>query len=173
MAKKQLCGDKWISLWQDDSGTLIVKMDDGVTIVPVNDRGEVLLISEPSVAYNGLRSLLLPAGALEPDEDPADSANRELQEEIGYKANRLDSLGVIYSSIKYVDEKFHVYLARDLEVSRLEGDEPGGWIEAQNPVPLSEIDSLIADGRLLNASTIAALFLARNFIEKENRNSRH
>jgi len=168
MAKKQLCGDQWISLWQHDSGTLTVKMDDGVVIVPVNEKGEVLFISEPSIAYDGLRSLLLPAGALEPDEDPADSANRELQEEIGYKANRLDSLGVIYASIKYVEEKFHIFLARDLEESVLEGDEPENWIETQNPIPLSEIETLIAEGKLLNSSTIAALFMARSFIEKEN-----
>ena len=169
MSKKQLCGDKWISLWQNDHGTITVKMDDGVVIVPVNEKGEVIMISEPSVAYNGLRSLLLPAGAIEVEEPPSLTANRELQEEIGLKANRIDSLGVIYASIKYVEEKFHIFLARDLEPAELEGDEPEGWIELEDPIPLSEIEAKIAEGKLLNSSTITALFLARSFIENENK----
>lgn len=168
MAKKQICGNKWISLWENDHGTITVKMDDGVSIVVVNEKNEVILITEPSPAYDGMRSLLVPTGGLEPGEDPAECANRELQEEIGLKANRLDALGVIYQSIKYVDAKAHVFLARDLEAATMEGDEPEGWIEAQQPVPLSEIENLIAAGKLLNAEAIAALFLARSFIENES-----
>lgn len=171
MGKKQVSGDKWISLWQNDVGTLTVKMGDGVIVIPLNKEQEVMMISEPSVAYDGLRSLLLPAGELEPDEDPADSANRELQEEIGYIANQLDYLGLIYSSIKYVNAKFHIFLARELDISYLQGDEPEGWIEAQQPVPLSEIEALIATGKLLDSATIASLFMARSFIEKEKGHS--
>ena len=167
MAHKQLCGDQWISLWQNEHGTTIVKMDDGVTIIPINKAGEVMMITEPSSAYDGLRSLLLPTGGLEGDEDPADCANRELQEEMGYKAARLDFLGVTYLSIKYVQQKSHVFLARNLEESTIEGDEPEGWIEAQKPIPLSEIETLIAAGKLLNSGTIAALYMARAFIEQE------
>ncbi|MEO1290481.1 MAG: NUDIX domain-containing protein [Chloroflexota bacterium] len=171
MTKQQLCGNQWISLWQSESGTVTVKMDDGVTIVPINDDGNVIMISEPSVAYDGLRSLLLPTGGIEADEPPAETANRELQEEIGLKANKLDFLGILYSSIKYVEMKSHVFLARDFVPAELEGDEPEGWIQFEDPMPLSDIEAKIAEGKLLNAETISALFMARSFLEKEQLSS--
>ena len=171
MAKKKVCGDEWISLWQDDSGTYTVWMEDGVTIVPMTADNKVMLISEPSVAYDGMRSLLLPGGGLEHDEDPTECANRELQEEIKLKAERIDLLGAIHTSIKYVHVKLHIVLARDLVPSELEGDEPAGWIEQHEPIALDQIETLVAEGRLINAPTITALFLARNFIQNEGKSA--
>lgn len=167
MARKRLCGDQYMSLQQMEDGTLIATMGDGVAVVPLNDNNEVIMITEPSRAYNGLRSLLLVTGEIEDNETGAESANRELQEEIGFKAGRIDSLGTVYTSIKYVESKVKIYLARDLTPASLEGDEPEGWIQIQDPIPLSEIESLIADGKLLNSETITSLFLARSFLQNE------
>lgn len=166
MAKQRLCGDQWISLMQNEAGTLSVKMDDGVTIVPLTEDNKVLMITEPSVAYDGLRSLLLPSGELEEGESHAECANRELQEEIGFKAERLDSLGTVYKSIKYMESKIHYFLARDLQPSQLTGDEEAGSIELAEPIALEDIEKMIAEGRLLDAATIAALMLARSYLEK-------
>ena len=166
MPKKQICGNQWMSLWETNAGPFI-KMGDGVIIVPVNEDNEVLMITEPSIAYDGLRFLGLPAGGIEEDENPAECANRELQEELGFKAGRLESPGTIYAAVRYIEAKFHIFVARDLVESSIEGDEPEGWIQKTDSIALSDLETLIAEGRLVDSLTISALFMARGLIEKE------
>lgn len=160
-----LCGDEWISLWRNDRDIVYVQMDNGALIVPITADGNVLLITEPSPAY-GQRILGLPSGVVEPDEAPEAAANRELQEEIGLKAGRLNWLGDLHPFFKYVHCRQSVFLARDLEPSQLEGDEGPDWIIEVERVPLDSFEQLIHTGRLQDAPTIAALYLARRYLEQ-------
>jgi len=159
---QRICGDQWIGLYKNANGIVYIGMGDGdsVMTVPVTPNGDVLLITEPSPAYDE-RVLFLPSGNVESGETPAFAANRELQEEIGYRANQLNHLGDLHPFIKYVRCRMHIYLGRQLESSKLIGDEgPEGRIEVERH-PLASFEDLIAAGRLRDSTAIAALFMAR------------
>jgi len=66
--------------------------------------------------------LEIPAGTLEPGEDPLTGAERELQEEVGYKPGKLERLAGEYTAPGYTSELIHLFLATDLEASRLDQD---------------------------------------------------
>ncbi len=95
----------------------------GVGIVPVVD-GNVILIRQFRISIE--RELIeLPAGRLEPDEEPISCAARELEEEIGYRAGKLIPLASYFASVGNSNERMYLFLALDLEKteSRLEADE--------------------------------------------------
>ena len=150
----------YFSIHLDADGIEFVRTGDEVLIVPLTAEGEVILTIEPSTAF-GEPTLILPGGETEPGEPHAETANRELQEEIGYQAGRLDFLGELRPFSKYLTVRTFVYLAHDLTPSQLEGDED--YAIGVERVPLAEFESLIAAGRLLDARVIAALYMARNF----------
>lgn len=160
---KLLFPNRWISLYEGDSGPY-VESGDGVMCVPVTMDGKVLFILEPN-AYDGEFSLYLAAGKVEENEDLAECANRELQEEAGVKAGRMEHLATVRPWFKYLDSKLTIFLARDLMPSKLDGDE-GYTIEIEY-VPLTAFEEQIAAGRLVDSSVIAALFLARARLASE------
>jgi ADP-ribose diphosphatase len=157
---------KWMMIREDEFRTPFTDMTppDGTMVVALNANDEVLLQMEFSPAYDR-HVYYLPGGAIDEGEIAAESANRELQEEAGYKAARLDFLGELYPFMKYLHGCFHLFLARDLTPNKLQGDETTEIIV--KPVPFADFEQLIADGRLQDSSVIAALFMARSFLAKE------
>ncbi len=138
-----------------------------VLVVALAETGEVLLAVEPSAAF-GEPVLILPGGTEELDEPHVATANRELQEEVGMRAERLDLLGALRPFSKYLHLTSYVYLARDLSPNRLQGDE--GYEVGVEHVPLEGpegFERLIAEGRLVDARAIAAIYLARGFLTTE------
>ena len=107
--------------------------------------------------------LSVPAGIIEPGEDGAEAANRELQEEIGYRADRIDYVGELRMNAKYIAAKHYVYLARELSESKLQGDEQ--WEITTVRVPLEQVDDLIESGRLVDAMVIAAVYMAKRALK--------
>jgi ADP-ribose pyrophosphatase len=100
-----------------------IRHSGGVGIVPVVD-GNVILIRQFRISIE--RELIeLPAGRLEPNEDPIDCAARELEEEIGYRANKLIPVASYFASVGNSNERMYLFLALDLEKTerRLEADE--------------------------------------------------
>jgi DNA modification methylase/8-oxo-dGTP pyrophosphatase MutT (NUDIX family) len=158
---KTLYEGQYFSLLTHESGDEFVRTGDEVLIVPVTAEGDVLLAVEPSPAF-GEPTLVLPGGELEAHEAVEVTANRELQEEIGYRAERIDALGELRPFSKYLTVRSFVFLARDLVPSRLEGDEKH-QIHVER-VPFADFETLIAAGRLLDARVIAALYRARSFL---------
>ena len=131
VTKEEIHKGKIFSLWGgrvalDNGDSAIreyVRHAGGVAIVPVIDN-YVILIRQFRIAIE--RELIeLPAGRLEPDEDPADCARRELEEEIGYRAGELIPLASYFSSVGFTDERMHIFLALEPEkaTSKLEADE--------------------------------------------------
>ena len=163
--KKCLATTQYMNLYENEAGVAFMTMGDGAIIVPTNSDGLVLVHTEPSAALEGLRSLHIPGGAVETGEDPALTANREMQEEIGWKAKRVDYLGTVDLATKYIASRVHLYLGRELEYSPIEADDEG--VQPHRPIDLAEIEALMASGILRDAPTINALLLARAFLQRE------
>ncbi|MCI0713351.1 MAG: NUDIX domain-containing protein [Chloroflexi bacterium] len=158
---KLVYAHKWISLHENENGNGFIKMGDAVMTVPLFEDGTVLFTREYSVAYDE-PVLYLPSGAVAPREPLEVTANRELQEEAGYKAARLDYLGELRPGIKYVQWRFLIFLARGLSESKLQGDEK--WEITVEWYPLNQFEALIADRQLQDATVIAALFMAQKYL---------
>lgn len=99
MASQPSFQGRWFSIVTTAAGDEVVQAADEALIVPLTAEGEVLLALEPSAAFNE-PTLIVPGGIVEAKEPPAEAANRELQEEIGYKAGRLDCYLEVKSSVK-------------------------------------------------------------------------
>jgi ADP-ribose diphosphatase len=158
---KVLYAAKWISLLDSEQGDAYVQMGDGVMMVPLTPGGEVVFIEEYSPAYDK-RVLYLPTGSIDSSESDERAANRELQEEVGYRTSQIELLGDLYPGIKYVQQRIRVFLVRDLAPSKLKGDE--AWEITPTRLPLAELDNLIRSGRLQDSTVIAALFMARTHL---------
>lgn len=132
-----------------------------VSVVPVTDAGEVVLVRQYRAAV-GAHLLEIPAGTRDvPGEPPEETAHRELAEEVGLVAGRLEALARFHNSAGFSDELSHVFLGLDLtEVQRsTQGlEEDHMTIER---LALGDVPAMIADGRLCDAKTIIGLLLAR------------
>jgi len=121
----------------------------------------ILLIQQYRYATNG--SLIeIPAGRLNPGEDPRTCAERELLEEVGVKAGRLERLTTIWTTPGFTDERIHLFWAADLAADQ-HAREPDEFIEV-TPKPLSEVLTLIRSGAIGDAKTALAILLVAGFI---------
>ncbi len=141
----------------------VVHHPGAVVIVPVI-AGDALLVRQWRVA-TGRVLLEVPAGKRDViGEAPETTANRELEEEVGFVAGRLDRLCEFYNSPGFCDEYTHLFLATELE-ERTRGavshEEAAMTIER---VALDRVDDLIASGELVDAKSIIGLLLARRFL---------
>ena len=128
-------------------------------IIPVLDNGEVIL--ERQHRYPLHRDFIeLPAGKLDPGEDPLTCAQRELTEETGYVARDWQYLTTIYPCIGYSDERLVFYLARGLEHVGHARDHDE-FLEILR-VPLDEALAMVGDRRIDEGKTVMGLlWLAR------------
>lgn len=136
----------------------------GVSAVALDKDGNVYLERQFRYPYHKVVTEI-PAGKLEPGEDPAQAIRRELKEEIGAAAGRWDALGYIMPSVGYTDEMLYLYLARDLTFgdTHLDQDE---FLEVFK-LPFAEALAMAADGRINDGKTVAALFRADKLMREE------
>ncbi len=133
-----------------------------VLIVPLLDEDTVLLVREYAAGIEDYH-LALPKGAVDRGEELLAAANRELKEEVGYGARELIFLKRVHLSPAYMEHGINIFIARGLYPERLPGDEPEP-IEVV-PYPLSEISTLIARDDMCEGRSIAALFMAREWLK--------
>ena len=132
-----------------------------VSVVPVTDDGHAVLVRQYRAVVDQ-HLLEIPAGKRDvAGEPPEETARRELAEEVGLAAGRLEPLARFYNSVGFSDELSHVFLGLDL--SPVASDAQG--IEEEHMtiehVALADVPVMVADGRLLDAKTIIGLTLAR------------
>jgi ADP-ribose pyrophosphatase len=148
----------------------VVRHPGAVAVVAVDDEGHALLVKQ----YRGPidRELLeIPAGTRDVEgEAPEATARRELMEEAGVCARDLRLLATVFNSPGFCDEETFVFLASGLEPVQAQRPQEHGeeerWLEVVE-VPLSEMDELVASGRLVDAQTVLGLMLARDFLRGE------
>ncbi|MBL8045261.1 MAG: NUDIX hydrolase [Anaerolineales bacterium] len=135
----------------------IVEHTGAVTMVPVDAAGNVWFIRQYRHSV-GETILELPAGTLHADEDPALGAQRELQEEIGMQAARLEHISTFFLAPGYSTEKMYTYLATELSPAPLPPDAD----EQIEVVKLTVAEALAAvdNGDVRDAKSLAALLAA-------------
>jgi len=142
----------------------IVEHIGSVVIVPVDDEGNLLFVRQYRHAA-GLDLLELPAGTLDDGEDPEACAQREVREETGMAAGKLEPLGGFYLAPGYSTEYMYVYLATDLRYDPLEAD-ADEFLSVER-VPLAEALAMCERGEIPDAKSLAAFLLAREHLEKQ------
>lgn len=135
-----------------------------VMLVAMPDPDHVLLIREYAAGFDEY-ALTLPKGLVDPGEDIVTAANRELMEECGFGANRIEPLVELSLAPNYMNHRMHVMLASNLYEQRLEGDEPEPLIVETHAI--DDITSLLAREDFHEARAIAALFIAREMLRNE------
>lgn len=141
----------------------VVEHPGGVAIVPVNSEGQVLTVRQ--FRYPMGESLLeIPAGKLECGEDPLDCAVRELSEETGCTAGKMEYLGPIYPSPGFSREILHIFLATDLIGGEMHLDE-NEFLSVETHT-FEELSGMIMAGELRDAKSIAGILKAKIQLEK-------
>lgn len=135
----------------------IVRHPGAVAILPVDASGNICFVRQFRKAVDS-ELLEVPAGKLEKGEEPSQCALRELQEEIGYSANKLTFLTAIYTSPGFADEKIYIFKAEDLIKSELEKDDDE-FINILWYKPDKAFE-MIKNGEIRDAKTITALLTA-------------
>jgi ADP-ribose pyrophosphatase len=134
----------------------VVEHSDCIAVLALDEHDNVLLVRQFRYAV-GRVLLEVPAGGIDPGEEPVDSVRRELQEEIGYFPQKIDKLGGFYATPGYGTEYLHCFVATDLVPARLvaEDTEDIELVRAST----HEIPHLIASGEIRDAKSIAALLM--------------
>jgi ADP-ribose pyrophosphatase len=141
----------------------IVEHVGSVVILPLDENGHILFVRQYRHAA-GLELLELPAGTLDKGEEPIACAHREIREETGMAAGRLESLGGFFLAPGYSTEYMHVFLATDLHHAPLEAD-PDEFLSVER-VPMAEAVAMCERGEIPDAKSLAAFLLAIKQLER-------
>ena len=107
-------------------------------------------------------ALTFPKGKIDNGEGILEAANRELQEEIGYKSSSLEHVHTIDLAPGYIDHKTHIVLAKNLSSSKLPGDEPEELEIIE--IPLGKINEKIKKYKYIDSRVLASLYIYGNLV---------
>lgn len=132
----------------------VVEHKPAVGMIAVTPRRSVLLVRQYRYAVHE-ETLEVCAGLIEQGEDPAQAAEREMQEELNVKAGKLYAIGEFYASPGFCTEMFTLFLAEDLTESSLPQDDDENVSVVE--IPFADIPKMIREGRIRDSKTFAAL----------------
>lgn len=141
----------------------IVSHHGAVVILPVDDVGNIWFVRQYRHAA-GKELLELPAGTLEDGENPVCCTMREIREEIGMAANSIKKIGEFYIAPGYSTEYLYVFLATTLTPDPLPMDEDE--LISVEKIPVRIAYKHAEAGQIIDAKTLAALFLGKSYIYK-------
>jgi len=161
--------NNWISVIEDKvirpdgkNGIFgVVKMKEGVSVLPIDNEGYVYLTREYHYAIEQ-KTIEVVSGGIEDGEDPKSAGKRELEEELGIIAMEMVGLGKIYPLTSLVEITNHLFLATGLKFSeqKLEGTE----VIASVKVSLDEAVDLVYNGTICDGTTVALILKAKNYL---------
>ncbi len=141
----------------------IVEHPGGVGIIAINDNNEIVLVEQfRKAAENSL--IEIPAGTMEPNEEPRTTAKRELEEETGYTAEKWTYLGEFYPTPGYCTEKHHLFMAEDLNQGEAHPDE--GEILEPMLVDFEKALEMVKYGKIIDAKTVLAILTYAQFFKR-------
>ena len=139
----------------------IAEHSNSVCVVPLDDDGNVIMVRQYRQPTEGVL-LEVPAGGVEDGEVSEETVQRELQEEIGYTAGKLQHLSSFWLAPGWCTEYMHAYLATGLTPAKLDADDDENILVER--VPLPQALELIASGEIQDVKSIAALLLAARLL---------
>jgi len=137
----------------------VVAHPGGAVMAAVNKDKQICLITQPRPAV-GAEIWEFPAGCLEPNEPPIETAKRELEEETGYIAKTWHDLGVIVSTPGFCDERLYLFAATEVTKTATNFDEEE-QIET-HWISITEIEDKVASGEINDAKTLSLLYKMRS-----------
>ena len=146
----------------------LVKHKGAAAVVPVTDKGTILLVRQYRNALDQ-ETLEIPAGGIEPGETPLECVTREIEEETGFArtniynnlcgdsqmAGKMTHLMTVITAIGFCDEKIPIYVATDLKLSKQHLDEDE-FIDVEE-YTIDEIKDMIFSGKIIDAKTISGV----------------
>lgn len=142
----------------------VVEHPGGVAIFAVDDQKRVVMVKQYRYPM-GEVVLELPAGKLEPGEDPRDSGLRELEEETGLQPGTFRSMGYSYSSPGILAEKINLYFAKDLRQGKAHPDE-GEYLQIEW-IPYETLLDMVKRGEISDGKTLAGILKASFLMEQD------
>ena len=139
----------------------IIEHGGSAVIVPIDADGNLLFVRQYRHAA-GTDLLELPAGTLDEGEEPAVCAAREIREETGFAAGKLEKIGEFYLAPGYSTEFMVVYLATDLKHDPLEAD--ADEFLSVEKIPVKQALEMAEKGEIPDAKSLAALLLAQMYL---------
>lgn len=133
------------------SGRDVVRHPGAAAVVALTETGKIVLVRQYRTAIDRV-TVEIPAGKLDPGEDPLECAKRELHEETGFRAGRIRRLTSIVTTCGFCDEIIHIYLATHLEFDAPDPDDDE-FVNV-DVVPLSELIDAVLDGKIEDAKTV-------------------
>ncbi len=148
-------------IYKRDDGTKIIRdivnPGDATIILPITSENEVVFITQYRESVEKV-CLELPAGMVDKNEKPIETAKRELEEETGIIANNIEHLVTMYTSNGYTSEKVHIFVAKDFEKGCTHFDETEEILEVKK-IPMDKCIEMAKTGKFENATEIVAILL--------------
>jgi len=133
----------------------VVEHPGAVAIVPLLDDGTVILVNQYRAPIERI-TLEIPAGKLEPGESPEICAARELEEETGYRAERLERKGAFFTTPGFSDEIMYLFVASGLIPAKSHPD-VDEFVEVQK-ISLGKLLQMVKDGEIIDAKTLVGIY---------------
>lgn len=143
----------------------VIRHNGGVAVVAVKNDGKILFVEQFRKAIDQIL-FEIPAGKLNKGEDPKECALRELEEETGYKANKIEFLSKIVMAPGFADEFIYLYYASDLYKGIKGGDEDE-FINLHE-FTLDEVNQMIFNGKIFDSKSVCGI----KFLEKIMKNDK-
>lgn len=144
----------------DHREVLAVEAPEWINVIPLLDNGDVVLVRQWRYGIQA-PSLEIPGGMVDPGEDPATAAARELIEETGFRAGTLRLLGTTHPNPAFLTNRLTTWLATDLE--SLDDEQTKFGIDDEEilreTVPLEAIPEMIMSGAISHSLVVAAFYL--------------
>ena len=134
----------------------------GAAVLPLDNEGNLYLIKQYRAPFEQ-EILEIPAGKLEPKEDPFLAAKRELQEETGFTAKNYTNLGEFYPTVGFCDEIIYLYMATDLSLGNQSLDEDE-FVTVEK-MPFETVYQMCINGQIKDGKTLVAILKAKAYLK--------